>query len=145
MGRRGDFTRNGGIAKTCKILSNAGFVLGTPTLARAGETLPDNRRPVARVRRYAGLWRDLWPVDVWYSPYVALQRVCVQLDTFSSALESVNRRALDNPRVLVGGAFQPGDALIQDGDLCHQCGYIGKPCQCLRYLLLSVHQCVERG
>ena len=74
MGRRGDFTRNGGIAKTCKILSNAGFVLGTPTLARAGETLPDNRRPVARVRRYAGLWRDLWPVDVWYSPYVTLCR-----------------------------------------------------------------------
>ena len=135
MGRRGDFTRNGGIAKTCKILSNAGFVLGTPTLARAGETLhklvlsnagrnratlaragetlPDNPRDIAPVRRYAGLQRVLWSPDVWYSPYVTLQRV------------SVNRRSLDHPGVLVRGALQPGDALIQDGDLCHQCGERG--------------------
>ena len=39
----------------------------------------------------------------------------------------------------MGGAFQPGDALIQDGDLGGKCGYIGKPRECLRYLVLSVY------
>ena len=39
-----------------------------------GETLPANPRNIAPVTLQDGLHGDLCPVDVWYSPYVTLQR-----------------------------------------------------------------------
>ena len=59
------------------------------TMGNSGETLPDNPRENATTSPWAGLQRDLCPVDVWYSPYVPSYGVLV------------NRRSLDNPGVLV--------------------------------------------
>ena len=44
------------------------------TLALYSEPFPDNPRENATTSPWAGLQRDLCPVDVWYSPYVTLQR-----------------------------------------------------------------------